>query len=153
MNEDEAVQSEIDDLEAARQLEQVKQDTAQLRKEEKRLTAHNNSEVEAIAAFGGEVDPASVTRIRLDAFIDFMFGRLGGVVPEVRELMRMQFEVAFETKIASELEGIKAEVRKMQLGMGANIPQSVIAKAWRAQQNGNGGGSGPKPGPGGLITP
>jgi hypothetical protein len=117
----------------------------QLTTERERLEKSNEQAAVAVGLLGAQVDPASLVRMRLDAFIDFIFARMGNTSDEIRKVLSLQFEIEYNSQVAAALESVKAEVRKAQLGAGAGLSQDDLKKMF-------GNGHGPGPG-GGLHRP
>lgn len=120
--------------------EQIRQLTA----EKERLEKSNEQAALAVGMLGAQVDPSSMVRMRLDAFIDFIFARMGNTSDEIRKILSLQFEIEYNSQAAEALESVKAEVRKAQLGAGAGLSQDDLKKMFGGNGNGQNG-------PGGLF--
>lgn len=105
------------------------------------IRAANEQEILAMAQLGAMVNPESLTKVRLDAFIEFVFMRLGNVPPEVQKLLAVMFETEFEEKVAVALKEVKGDVRKAMLAQGSGASQADLKRMHQAERrNGNGGG-------------
>lgn len=122
---------------------QAAEDIPVLERRWQQAKSANDAEMISITQFGVTVDPGYLNKIRLDAFIAFIFARMGSVTDEIRQVLTLQFEIEAERRLAEQLTEIKADVRKADLGMGASVTPAQLRKMWYEQQKGNGGGSMP----------
>lgn len=105
-----------------------------------RLRAENNGRHAAIRQLGADIAPGFYSSIKIDAFIQFIFARMGNVTPEIRQLLTYQFEISFEQEVAAKLNEMKGEIRKAMLaapmGMpnGNHTPPSPDGGLWRPGQ-------------------
>lgn len=99
-----------------------------LRRQHEALVEANEREIATIGHMGAQLDPAVISGVRINAFIDFMFQRLAN--PESRDMLKLAFEVFFGQSLNSQLREIKGGIRKAQLasggGMGAPPPGGLI---------------------------
>lgn len=78
------------------------------------LRKRNIQKLQAIAQYGANIDPTNVIGIRLDTFLDLF----------LNDVQRIQFEFAFETRMAEALTKVLAEVRANSLKGNLAVPQS-----------------------------
>jgi hypothetical protein len=109
------------------------------------LKRSNQEQLTAIAELGAELDPAVVSRLRIDTLVGFIFARLN-TNPNVRQMLEVLFEIQFQENMAEMLKSVKSDVRKATLGLGASVPVSQWEEIWRREQQ---GGNGMPPGFGG----
>jgi hypothetical protein len=100
----------------------------------------NQAELTAIAQLGAQIDPGSLTLIRVNTFVSFVFQRLGTSSPEIRQMLTLLFETEYQEQIAETLKDVKTEVRKQMLTAGPP-PSREQLKEMRRRQQGNGHGS------------
>jgi hypothetical protein len=100
----------------------------------------NQAELTAIAQLGAQIDPGSLTLIRVNTFVSFVFQRLGTSSPEIRQMLTLLFETEYQEQIAETLKDVKTEVRKQMLAAGPPPSKEQLKEMWRRRQ-GNGHGS------------
>jgi hypothetical protein len=103
------------------------------------LQQHNQAELGSIGQLGIQIDPASLMAIRLNAFINFVFQRIGTPSPEIRQMLTTLFEVEYQEQVSAALTNVKAEARKATLAAGGqSLSKDDLKRMWQAQQNGHG---------------
>jgi hypothetical protein len=114
--------------------EELKETEARLQS----LEQHNNSEIAALGKMGAELDVGAMTLIRVNAFIEFVFQRLGATSPEIRQMLTLLFEIKYQEAVSEAFDQVKAEVRKAMLGSAGGASKQQMQQMWNRMQNGHG---------------
>lgn len=108
------------------------------------MAENNAKDLNAIRQMGANIDPGLFLQIRINTFIQFVLSRIGNATDEVKQMLMLEFETAFEHNCSEQLKFVKGEVRKASMGMGAGLTPEQIKQMARMD---------PTLGPNGLGRP